>query len=306
MTPSLAAGVHDIPASVYHADPCIAPSLSASIAKLLLDCPRKAWHAHPKLGAGERDEPTNEQDIGTAVHSTVLGKGADVVYVSAKDWRTAEAREKRDAARKAGKVAILDKGREWVGEMVDALRGQLATHEIGWPFRDGWPERTLIWQDDGGIWCRSMLDYWRPQDALVVDYKTTAGSADPEIWSRRLFELGMDIQCAFYLRGLRAAGLAHSPRFLFVVQETSAPYAACVVGLTPAALDMANRKVDQAVRLWGECLGADRWPGYPAMTCWVDLPPWEEKRLIERENRDEIAKSAGKSRIELAMDFYKP
>ena len=47
----LDAGIHDIPPREYHADPCPAPSLSRSIAKLLVErSPAHAYAAHPRLG----------------------------------------------------------------------------------------------------------------------------------------------------------------------------------------------------------------------------------------------------------------
>ena len=43
-------GVYSLPDDAYHADPCPGPSLSSSVAKLMLDrSPLHAWHAHPRL-----------------------------------------------------------------------------------------------------------------------------------------------------------------------------------------------------------------------------------------------------------------
>jgi hypothetical protein len=43
-------GYHRINAEKYHADPCVVPSLSSSIAKILLrESARKAWFSHPRL-----------------------------------------------------------------------------------------------------------------------------------------------------------------------------------------------------------------------------------------------------------------
>lgn len=302
-------GLHEVAERDYHRDPCPVPSLSASIAKLVLSCPRKAWHAHPRLNPDWSDdrESTNEQDFGSACHARVLGKGADVVVVDAKNWQTNAAKNARAEARAEGKVAILTHQDVASRAMVGALKAQLLSHELGWVFEKGYAERMLAWQDDGGVWCRSLIDYWRPDLNMVVDYKTTGGSADPDTWARALYQMAGDIQTAFYLRGMRKAGVSRDPRFVFVVQESDPPYACCVVGLAPAALDMAGRKVAQAVEDWRECLSTGRWPGFPATVCWIDAPVWDERKLIAREERAEIAKKAMDTNLlRLAMEWQRP
>ena len=58
-----------------------------------------------------------------------------------------------------------------------------------------------MWQEEEGTWCRVMADWLRP--GVIDDFKTTAGNADPQNWTRRMFATGFDIQAAFYLRGLK-------------------------------------------------------------------------------------------------------
>ena len=55
----------DVPVDDYFADPLPAPSLTQSIAKIILDhSPLHAWHAHPRLNPNfVRDDPT-KFDIG--------------------------------------------------------------------------------------------------------------------------------------------------------------------------------------------------------------------------------------------------
>ena len=59
------------------------------------------------------------------------------------------------------------------------------------------------------------------------------------------------------------------------------------VALSPAALGMAERKVERAIELWGECLKTGQWPGYNSVTVTVDPPGWSEKRWLEREDREQ-------------------
>lgn len=301
--PRFGTGLHEMDARTYHADPCETPSLSASIAKLLLDCPRKAWFAHPKLGNGPRKEPTPEQDFGSAVHARLLGKGAEVTVVDAKDWRGGDAKKAKAEARAAGKVPILAKQDSAANEMIEALRPQLMTHEIGWPFEGGHAERALIWQDEG-IWCRSLVDYWRPDLGMMFDYKSTEGSASPDIWFNRLSDTGANIQNAFYVRGAQKAGVCLNPSFRFIVQETHPPYCASVIGLEPQAMGQSERDIEQAISDWRECLRSNRWPGYPAETCWVGLTGTNERRREGRELRAQLVKQRG---VKAAyMEFMAP
>jgi hypothetical protein len=44
--------------------------------------------------------------------------------------------------------------------------------------------------------------------------------------------------------------------------------------------------VQYALDKWRACLGSDEWPGYPQSVAWAELPPWEEARWLEREERE--------------------
>ena len=114
------------------------------------------------------------------------------------------------------------------------------------------------------------------------DYKTTGASANPDVWGRALFGAGHDVQAALYLRGVYAL-LGVEALFRFVVQENVPPYALSVIGLSPDARMLAEKKVRAAIEAWGHGLATGRFPGYPTRTCYVELPGWEETRWLERE-----------------------
>jgi hypothetical protein len=280
-------GIYDVPAGDYHADPVgPAPSLSASIAHALLTySPHHAAFQHPRLNPAYEPDHDATFDLGTAAHAYLL-EGIDAfVIVEAKDWRTKAAKESRDAAYAAGKTPLLAARWADVQAMAEAARRQLAEHEAPIPFTNGRAEETLVWEEDG-VWARARLDWLHADHRTVDDYKTTAGSANPDVWTRNaLFAHGCDIQAAWYRRGIRAVfGLYAGMRF--VVQEASPPYALSVIGLSPDVLILAEKKVMHALEIWRECLRTGQWPGYPAMTCYASLPPWEEARWLERELRD--------------------
>src|SRR5260221_11592401 len=115
MTP----GFHKMSAEKYHADCCIVPSLSSSIAQVLLrESPRKAWFSHPRLNPAYRSQEESKFDIGTASHAMLL-EGANIIETcDFADWRTNDAKAKRDAARAAGKIPLLKRHRDDVVAMV--------------------------------------------------------------------------------------------------------------------------------------------------------------------------------------------
>jgi hypothetical protein len=281
--------VLDLSAADYHADPAEQPSLSASIANLLLtSSPKHAWTAHPRLNPDFKRTEDGKFDIGTVAHALLLNQHVDCLIVEADDWRTKAAQQAREQARSIGAIPILRKHHDAVLAMRLATTEQLANVDVAPPlFTDGKPEQTLIWQEDG-VTCRARLDWLRDDHTAIDDYKTTSASAHPERWTRTLYTIGADVQVAFYLRGARAA-LGSEPAFRYVVQETSPPYALSVVSLSPAALELAQAKVDHALAVWKRCLADDDWPAYPERVCFAELPPWEEARWLEREAREYAA-----------------
>ena len=297
-------GIHTMTADTYHADPCPAPSLSASIAHILLaDSPLHAWWNHPRLNPAYGREDDAKFDLGTAAHAYLLEGTSNVVIIEASDFRTKAAQEARDAARAAGKVPLLAEKWADVQAMAEAARRQLAEHEDPpIPLANGAPEQTLIWKE-GDLWCRARLDWLHEDRPTIDDYKTTGGSANPDAWTRGpLFSNGFDVQAAFYLRWLKAVcGIGAT--FRFVVQENFKPYALSVIGLAPSALELAERKVTAAIEAWRYCLSANRWPGFPTHTCWADAPPWEEARWLEREYRSQPAPAVDDGR-DLASQLF--
>lgn len=270
----------------YHADPCLAPSLSASIAHILISqSPRHAWTAHPKLNPEYERELDGKFDLGTAVHALLLEGEQVFEIVNATDWRTKVAQEARAAIREAGKIPLLVEQAERVGQMAKAAREQLKAFSPI-PFTGGRPEETVIWQEPNAIWCRSRLDYILSDETHIWDYKSTEGSAHPEAWTRGpLFANGYMIQAAFYRRGVQMVG-GPEPEFDFVVQEAYPPYALSVIGLGPDVLTLGTKQVLRAIELWGECLQTGVWPAYPTAVCSAQLPPWIEAAWMAREERE--------------------
>lgn len=285
---ALGEGLHrGVPEAVYHRDPCEQASLSSSIARVLLGrSPLHAWEQHPRLNPDwQEDEATNDRarDMGSAAHALMLGIGREVTLIPKDSYKTNAAKEAAAEARSAGNIPLLQPDFDAVQALVAKGKAQLAKSELAGIFDDGDAELTMVWKD-GQSWCRSRIDFL-PRivrdggHVIVPDYKTTAGSAHPDDFARTLFEQGYDVQAAFYERGLRKLiPTLRTVEFVFVVQEQDAPHALSIVGLSGQALELAQSKVDVALRTWSLCLLNDVWPGYSPQISRIEVPNWRAER----------------------------
>lgn len=268
-------GLYHMPLAEYIADPAPEPSLSASIAHTLItSSPLHAFMQHPRLNPNAEREDSNKADIGTIAHALLLEQDESrLVIIEHDDWRTNAAKGARDTAYAEGKVPLLAKQMGPIRKMIEVAKSAIKHSELNDAFLAGQAEQTLLWQEDE-IWLRSRPDWLVNTCDLIVDYKTTTGSAEPNAWIRTMLGNGNDLQAVIGLRGLQKIFRAKDPRFIFMVQEQDAPFAVSFVGLDPAFLDMAEHKLKRAMTLWSDCTMTNTWPGYPSRICWASPPAW--------------------------------
>lgn len=262
-------GIHrECDVAAYHLDPCPAPSLTQSIAKILLQrSPLHAWAAHPKLNPDHQPDNDTKYDLGNVAHALLLGRGKAITVVDAPDWRTKAAKEQRGAIEASGGVAVLPKTWNHAHAMVAVARAQLADVGLEWDNAAD-SEVALVWCEDirdgnrkSRVWFRTLID--RLTSTEVCDYKTTDGIASPRLLESKMVQDGWDIQAAMHARGL-----AHlDPQTVrgqptYIVQETSKPYAVCVARLATSAVQMGAVKLERAAEMWAHCLRRSLWPGY--------------------------------------------
>lgn len=284
-------GIHpDVSAEDYHCGPTKEPSLSAHIAhQLLAYSPRHAWAHHPQLNPAFERVEREVFDLGTVAHALLL-QGLEIAeVVDFDDWRKQDARDLRDQARKDGKIPLLSKHWDRCQQMVKAVREQLDNLDVEIPlFRDGLPEQTLVWTENGAV-CRARLDWLHTGYAAIDDLKTSTGTANPKVWARRaLWAIGADIQQVMYQRAVRAL-TGVEPEFRFVIAESQPPYAISVLTLDPSALAIANANLDRAIAKWKYCLVADDWPAYPQEVVSIEAPAWAEGELWALEAEEATA-----------------
>lgn len=281
-------GIYQITNEEYHRDPCPVASVSRGvIASLVNSTAAHTKMKHPKLNPDYQQEEKTSFDIGTAAHSLFLEGIDNCEVIDAADWKTNKAKTERDEARLAGKVPLLVHQYEDVLNMAMAAHTALAESELNITslYDEGDTEQTYIWQE-GETYCRCRLDWISKDRQVIIDYKT-AESASPEAFSRSIFNYAYDIQHAFYTRGVKAID-GTDPVFIFMVQETTAPYLCSFLALDPMALDIGVRKVEQGLKLWSECMKSGIWPGYPQRVCYLETPPWALTRWEQKEADNEL------------------
>lgn len=282
----VAPGVYDVPESAYHSDPAPSPSLSSTIAKMLLaKTPLHAWLACPRLNPDW--EPLNKKtfDIGRAAHREVLGRGVDWVEIPADMLAsngaasTKAAKEFIENARANGQTPI--KADEGQAVLDISAKVRMRLEMMGIELR---PERSEMaaFAEIDSVWCRCLVDN-APANARapLYDLKTTT-DANPDKIARAIMDYGYDVQAQHYREVWKAATGEDRPfRFIFV--EKDPPYEVCVIELTGADLDMAQRRISRARAIFRDCLAANDWPGYPLQVVQVKLPEFYQDRWLDRE-----------------------
>ncbi len=289
----------DIASADYFADPCEGPSLTQSLAKVLIEqSPAHARDQHPRLreAALAEDEPVEKyiaaQAIGNAAHMLMIRRGKEIEIADFDSWRTKEARTFREDAEQAGKTPILIKHFETATHMVNAARTQMINRGCEEAFTEGQGngEVCIAWCEDG-LWFRSLID-WLPTDhRILYDYKTSGMSCAPHGLGRMMMDAGWDIQAAMHERGLNILDPVNAGRrkFRFVAQENEPPYALVVCELTEAVMTMGRKKLEYAIRLWRMCMKSGAWPLYPPEIFRPEYPAWGESQWLAREIHEAAA-----------------
>lgn len=283
----------DVPTVDYFMDPCPVPSLTQSIAKILLDrSPKHAWLAHPALNPAWEPREDKKFAIGNAAHGLMLGRGKDMAIFDHDDWNATgggkgakkELHEQRDIALEQNKVPILRHQYEAAAEMVLSARLQMSqmADELPGAFIDGSGEVVIAAEVDG-IWLRSMVD-WMVSPNHIYDYKTTDLIASRERIPYIMANAGWDLQAAVQERILDALdpdGVGRRHHY-FICQETDEPWAVVPSELPESVMNIGRRKLDAAITIWRSCITTGDWPMYARKIQSPAYPAYAEAKWMER------------------------
>lgn len=275
----------EIDPTAYHNDPCLTPSLSASLAHLLVSAsPLHAFVEHPRLG-GVKRERTKSMTTGDLFHALLLGAGKQVEIIDADSYKTKAAQDAREAAFAAGKIPVLVDVHAEAESGAKIIASRLS--DIGITFPAKRSEIGMFWVDhttDGEpVQCRGLVDSWQPPHEY--DLKSCR-RATKEAIAAAIAEHGYAVQRAAYRRGLTAnvpkmAGRLEQRMIFF---ETSPPYDVVPVRLSALFAELGETLWQRAVDTWAECMRTESWPGVLGDTSEleiVDPPPWWLKRWEE-------------------------
>lgn len=226
-------------------------------------------------------EPTPSLLFGQAVHKLLLQPESfreEFAVAPVADRRTKAGRELYDefSATVGERTVVSRDDYDKALEMVTAVR----LNPLSVKLLAGEKEVPFFWKDeDTGEQCKCRVDCLTEIDGqyYIVDYKST-GNAQTEIFSNKdVFRYGYYFQAAMYSEGVMSSrAMSERPRFVFIAQEKTAPYAVNVISVPDDVMLAGIDKYRELLGKYHECRVMDYWPGYNSMGEMneVLLPGW--------------------------------
>lgn len=207
-------------------------------------------------------EPTPAMEFGTAAHTMVLETAFfNTRYAVFKGEGTRASKEYKEfAAVNQGKTILKQDDYERILGMVTELERHGLAREL-LLHASGKNEHELYWTE-AKVVCKGKLDRYLDSN-VVVDYKTAHDASPASFNAYKAKSMGYYLQAAHYQAGIRATtGTIAVPAFVFVVQETEAPFAIQVYELDQMSIDRAHERRLQLLDVYKACSEANIWNGY--------------------------------------------
>lgn len=235
------------------------------------------WLEHP-------DPPSPALVFGQAAHKMLLepdGFDDDFIVNPGFDRRTKE-----------GKAAYAEfceeKGNrtEIKSEDYDLICGMVRkANETPFVSRllKGEREKPIFWTDEvTGVECKARLDVLTEigGEPVIVDYKSTADASE-SAFQRAVINYGYDLQDAMYSEAVKAL-TGKTPRFIFIAQEKTEPFAVNIFEADPLMLRRGYDIFRELLGRYRECETSGNWYGYLGPDNGINvlsLPAWAAKEL---------------------------
>lgn len=306
-------GIYDIPEEIYHADPCVIPSLSSSGSKIILKKSPRHF-----LYETENEVKKPAFRFGSAAHINllephrfgdeyyILPEGLSLGFAASKDLkesldndkdRLEDTKQKAKDALKSGKILLSFADGQKVDGMAD---GMLPHKNILQKFMAAPKEQSgFYFHKAFKIWCRVRFD-WLPinDGSILADYKTLApqsGAMNDQEIAKAMHNFGWFQSAAWYIDAVIALGLHPNPRYLFVIQEKNPPYDVVIRELSETALTYGRILNAKAMDIFSKCLDSNHWPGYGVEPRLVELPEYAYIKM-ERDCEDGVYELQNKIR----------
>jgi hypothetical protein len=245
------------------------PEISSSDVKAVALKSLAHWHY------GERKESA-AFDLGTSVHAMILEPEKALVRKGPADRRTNDWKEKKMAADLDG-VTLLPAAEYDLAEKMSQAVLQDVTAKRLLGQHDLVREASFFALDPvTGMHIKCRPDAYSPTTGLVIDIKTTA-DASPRAFARDVAKFGYDLQVAFYLRVLEAAGFK-ATEFVFICVEKEPPFAVGCHMLSPEYVASSQVIVTHTLHNIRNASLARRFTtGWPEINV-IDLPSWRREQ----------------------------
>lgn len=248
--------VFGMPESEYHAP---VDELSSTGAKLILESPAKFEWQVLKGNRVHRDA----YDLGTAVHTKVLGTGHAAVTCppdlldKTGGMRTTAAKEWNEEQQAAGIPVVSAADLTVIDSMAEAVLAHPTARML---FERPGNAEVSVFDEYLGVKRRGRFDYLPDDGGIAVDLKTSM-DASPRGFASSAAKFGYHVQRAHYLDILKSA-TGREVDMLFVIVEKTAPYLVAVRRLNPQFAEMGEAEALEAVDVYRRCMLSGVWPGY--------------------------------------------
>lgn len=180
-----------------------------------------------------------------------------------------------------GQRTVL-KPEEWdqLMNMRDAVMAHPSARSI--LSKPGKAEQSVYWVDQAtGVLCRCRPDWWT-DDGIILDVKTCEDASE-DGFQQSIGKWGYDVQDAYYMDGVAAAGRP-ARAFLFLAVEKSARVVdGKALGVQVYRLDDESRESGRAqyredLGIYAQCVKLNDWPGYGDKIMTIRVADWRLKK----------------------------
>lgn len=285
-------GVYDLSMTEYHGQPCVAPSISSTGIRQIVDEGLEYFWAFSNLNPEPwPQDPKPHFVIGEAAHLFLMEPERVHSRISVgefEDFRTNEAKAWRAAVEADGRLPV----RPSEFQMLRHMRDALAAHsQVRGALSAGHVEKSLLWKHGGtGVWQKARPDFLPDRNGrLIVDYKTTSDLAR---WSdKALIDFRYDIQALLQIEGVRELTGIEPLGLLYVIQEKSPPFRVRlrVLRLQEAETDfiLQRAKASRAFALekFAKAVETGQWIDIDGIQpLFHAASPWVQRRILSETN----------------------
>lgn len=293
----------DISNEDYHGrEICPAPSISSTGLKKLVGhlglqtkgcSPRHYWESSALNPNRKPQVQTDALRLGSAFHDALLlperWADPDAYHFLPEGFdrrqsaKQAEAIAMADAAQAAGCCLITAKERARIEAQVSAMRENPTCDAL---LSDGQPEVTFAWQDaETGVWLRCRPDWLRDNLSCGINVKTSADASfsgfQSDVTKYRYFmSAALELDSIETVLGKRPPLYVHPTVEKAGNDWSEGDYLPVALWtLSEEDLEYGRALNRRAIRLFADCLSADRWPGYADQPALCGISGWAKKQM---------------------------